>query len=58
MEETCRDCEDTGLFYQIEDTPCHCQEEEKRWTSCLTLLVCSYTLKGGHYEHEHTIRFY
>ena len=22
----CADCDDTGLFYQIEDTPCHCQE--------------------------------
>ena len=23
-ELPCRDCDGTGLFYQIEDCPCHC----------------------------------
>ncbi|AUR89183.1 hypothetical protein NVP1121O_155 [Vibrio phage 1.121.O._10N.286.46.C4] len=23
-EDKCRDCDSTGVFYQIEGTPCHC----------------------------------
>ncbi|AUR86211.1 hypothetical protein NVP1084O_004 [Vibrio phage 1.084.O._10N.261.49.F5] len=23
-EENCRDCDSTGVFYQIDGTPCHC----------------------------------
>lgn len=26
-EYVCRDCEGSGLFYQIEDCKCHCQED-------------------------------
>ncbi len=29
VEDICRDCDGTGLFYQIEDCTCHCQMDDK-----------------------------
>ncbi|UZT28653.1 hypothetical protein pD_gene0046 [Vibrio phage 033B] len=28
MTTKCRDCDGTGLFYQMEDTPCYCVEQK------------------------------
>lgn len=31
VEDICRDCDGTGLFYQIEDCTCHCQMDGTAW---------------------------